>query len=78
MTRARELEAYARETEAEEAKDVEDRREKTPPFPPIAHDRLNGAALVLPPCGCNVVGRGTIPYPIRIKFCAGHRKAVIS
>lgn len=39
------------------------------------HDRLNGATLALPDCGCTVVGRGTLPFPIRIKFCEKHRSA---
>lgn len=44
-------------------------------FPlPVPHDRLNGATLLLPPCGCTVMGRGTIPFPVRIAYCERHRE----
>lgn len=39
------------------------------------HDRLERATLLLPPCGCSVEGKGTLPSPIRIVFCKAHREA---
>jgi hypothetical protein len=28
-----------------------------------------------PPCGCRVIGNGSLPFPFTIKFCAGHAAA---
>ena len=52
--------------------------EREPGFnAPLSFHRLRGATLMLPPCGCDVVGGGTIPDPIRIKFCALHRGVLL-
>ncbi len=71
--RERALLDYRMETLAQESRDDAQRREH--PFIPFEHDRLNGVTLALPPCGCNVTGRGTLPFPIRIKFCDRHARA---
>jgi len=39
-------------------------------IPPHA---LDNRSMMMPPCGCNVVGGGLSPDPIRIVFCARHR-----
>jgi hypothetical protein len=36
------------------------------------HDRLEGAVLCVPPCGCRVIGSGVCQDPVRIEFCSAH------
>ena len=52
--------------------DLEDRKKVVGQCGP-AEDCLDGATLFMPPCGCTVEGRGTMPFPVRIIFCETHR-----
>jgi hypothetical protein len=76
--KARERERrYLIETEAQRKTDDEERRADYKNgiiAYPLDHDRLNGACLSLPACGCNITGRGTVRFPIRIEFCEQHRR----
>lgn len=71
------LSSYYRETQTAAERDDAARRADYRcgmPDPPIEFDRTSGASLILPGCGCDIVGRGTSPYPLRIKFCAVHQR----
>ncbi len=63
---------YVAATKVQSAQDDADRLRQYPHVATIEHDRLNRATLSLPPCGCNVTGRGTLTFPIRIVFCKTH------
>lgn len=71
------MRTYVAETKDQEARDDRERRADYATCFRYAldHDRLEGATLVLPPCGCNVTGRGTLRFPIRIRFCETHARA---
>ena len=64
-------EGYVAETNAQDRVDDRERRE-TRCLPHPGSDRLMGATLALPPCECSVTGRGTLKFPVRIKFCKEH------
>lgn len=61
---------YLARCEDIELKEINATWRKSPFFqalPPIT--------MLLPPCGCGIVGDGNLPSPLRIKFCAMHAKA---
>jgi hypothetical protein len=64
------LAAYYARVDATCELDLKVYRDPSVSTPPHA---LIGASMLLPPCGCDVVGGGLSKDPIRIVFCARHR-----
>jgi hypothetical protein len=44
-------------------------------YSPDEPDYLCGAVMDHKPCGCEVIGNGTLPSPLRIKYCSTHKAA---